>query len=485
MLQDQHLVLGAPGTGKTTRLLRRAEEAIDTGTSPERVAFCAFTRAASNEAALRAGQLFALPDDALPYFRTLHSLCFKELGLDHSDVVNEQHLEEFSDIVGETLTGELLEDSSTRRTGDLLLTIDNYARTTMMPLRAAWQSVDQEVDWFRLKRFVDAYKRYKADRGLFDFTDMLERFVKEGHAVPVDIAIVDESQDLSALQWRVVERAFGRAQELWVAGDDDQSIYRWSGAAEDHFLSLPYPREVLPVSHRLPQVIFDQGQEIVNRVSRRFPKNVRAGKDGGRVEWVARPDEIDFSEGSWLVLARTRYQLRKLTQLMRELGFMYSYGGKSSIDQRLVQTIQTYENLRRGWRQEGADVVHVMRAIGKKGIDIDETSTYTAEELKIDVGPIWHDALIRIPLDDREYMLACRRRGEHLQDVPRIRVDTVHGAKGAEAENVYLSTDITYRVKKGYDRDPDAEHRVFYVGATRASNALYLGAPTSPYAYQI
>lgn len=483
--QEQTLVLGAPGTGKTYRLVERTKQALKSGTSPDRIAFCAFTRAASGEASTRASIELEISTDDLPYFRTLHSLAFKELGLDRSDVVGDQHLAEFGDVVGEKLTGDLLEDSDMRRSGDLLLTIDNYARTTRTPIEAAWRAVDQEVDWYRLKRFVDAYKKFKADRGLLDFTDMLEKYAIEGQPIPIDLAIVDEAQDLSALQWAVVARAFAKAKELMVAGDDDQSIYRWSGAAEDYFLSLPYRREVLPISHRLPQAIFEQSQEIIHRVGRRFPKEVRAGKPGGTVDWVARPDELDYTRGSWLVLARTRYQLRPLVQMMRELGVVYMINGRSSVDTAHVRAIQAHENLRKGWRIEGAEAIFALRAAGKKTEHLDETDTYTAEEMKYDATPIWHDALIRIPLDDREYMLACRRRGEHIHETPRVRLDTVHGAKGAEAENVLLLTDITYRVKRGYDRDPDGEHRVFYVGATRASNALYFGAPASAYSYAI
>ena len=68
-------IFGPPGTGKTTTLLNMVEEALSNGTSPNTIAFLAFTRKAANEAKERAAVRFNLdPENDLPYFRTLHSL---------------------------------------------------------------------------------------------------------------------------------------------------------------------------------------------------------------------------------------------------------------------------------------------------------------------------------------------------------------------------------------------------------------------------
>jgi superfamily I DNA/RNA helicase len=88
--------------------------------------------------------------------------------------------------------------------------------------------------------------------------------------------------------------------------------------------------------------------------------------------------------------------------------------------------------------------------------------------------PLWHDAVKSIPLETREYYLSCLRRDPRsLSDPPRVRVDTIHGAKGLEADRVLLLTDIDGRVRRGTELDPDAEARVWYVGVTRAREALF------------
>jgi superfamily I DNA/RNA helicase len=75
-------IFGPPGTGKTTKLLKIIEEAIADGVSPEKIAFLSFTRKAAQEAIDRACIKFNLDAKYFPHFRTLHSLAFRQVGLE-------------------------------------------------------------------------------------------------------------------------------------------------------------------------------------------------------------------------------------------------------------------------------------------------------------------------------------------------------------------------------------------------------------------
>lgn len=482
----QTLILGGPGTGKTTRLLNIMEGALDRGVAPERIAFCAFTNAAADEARNRACARFGLASKDLPFFRTLHSLAFREMGMTRSDVVGAGHLQELSTITGELMTGDADPTGpAAGRNADPLLTVDHYARTTRRTLEQAWRDHGGNIEWYRLKRFCDAYARYKQERELLDFTDMLTAYADSTMPpLPVDVAIVDEVQDLTLAQHAVAERAFAGCPEIYYAGDDDQSVHRWAGAAEDYVYQLPFQREVLPLSHRLPSVIFDQAQSVVGRIGRRFVKAQSAARQGGTAEWIGRLEEADLSTGQWLLLARTRAQLEPLTQLAREQGCLYAIKGQSSVRPDHLRAIRAWEDLRAGRRAEGADVAHALRAAGLSAEKVDDGRTYSSAELGVDSSVIWHDALVRIALDDREYYLSCMRRSERLQDAPRIRVETIHGAKGTEAASVLLVTDMTYRTNRGYQLDPDSELRVLYVALTRASARLVMLAPQTAYGYR-
>lgn len=470
-------------------MLRAMEDALHAGVEPSRIAFVSFTRAAVGEARRRAMERFGATERELVYFRTVHSLAFRELGLRRADVVGEGHLAELAEVTGELVAAAAVSaDGEATATGrlnaDALMTLDHYARTTGRGLEGAWRGHghDGDVGWYRLLRFSEAYGLYKRDRGLVDFTDMLTEYADSRlPPAPLDVAIIDEAQDLTAAQWRVVDRAFAEARQLWVAGDDDQSIHAWAGADDERFLGLPHVREVLPLSHRLPRAVFDLAAGVIGQVGRRYAKAWGPAARAGSVEWIADPAEVDLSSGTWLLLARTRAQMAELAAVARDQGVVYAVKGSASVDPKEVGAIVAYEALRAGRRVEGYDARDALVAMGVPR-ELDER-TYTAAELGVDVRPIWHDALVRIHVDRREYYLSCLRRGESLTREPRVHVDTVHGSKGREAENVLLPLDMTWGTWRGYELDPDAEARVFYVGVTRASQALWLVAPRGAYGY--
>ena len=87
------IVLGPPGTGKTHTLLNKVDDYLKE-TDPDKVGYFAFTRKAANEARDRAVKKFNLTEDDLPYFRTLHSLAFRRLGINKENVMQRRHYED-------------------------------------------------------------------------------------------------------------------------------------------------------------------------------------------------------------------------------------------------------------------------------------------------------------------------------------------------------------------------------------------------------
>jgi DNA helicase-2/ATP-dependent DNA helicase PcrA len=93
--------------------------------------------------------------------------------------------------------------------------------------------------------------------------------------------------------------------------------------------------------------------------------------------------------------------------------------------------------------------------------------------------------LDRIPDGEREYFLAAARNGENLEERPRIRISTIHGVKGAEAENVVVMTDMAQRTFVEMEKFEDDEHRVWYVAVTRARENLFIVQPQTNRYYNL
>ena len=150
------IVVGPPGTGKTTKLLSLVEQYLASGVPPDKIGYFAFTRRAANEAIERACEKFKLVKRDLPYFRTLHSLAFMQIGISHSQILTQSKYKEISDWlkIG-NFYGQMDQADSPFKDygyGDKFLEIINMSRILQQPLRSVYNSstVPMRTDWSRV-----------------------------------------------------------------------------------------------------------------------------------------------------------------------------------------------------------------------------------------------------------------------------------------------------------------------------------------------
>lgn len=481
--RQTHIILGPPGTGKTTRLMRHLSAYLDAGGAPDRVAFVSFSRRAIHEVIAKLDR--DLED--FPYFRTIHSTAYHFLELKRDDVFQRKHWKQFSDLVGLPLTAAGFEEPLWDGTmGDKCLALYSLARSRQTDLETEWRrAMLPSLTLGVLQDIIREYEQFKEVNALWDFHDMI---TKADGELPVDVLFVDEAQDTSRAQWSFLRNAARNVPRIILAGDDDQAVYAWSGADEGALRRFVGVRTVLPQSYRLPYEIKTLADRIIGRVHQRLPKQFdpRTNPETGEVvkgEVTFRNDigSLNLRNGeTWLLLARSNYQLEEYREYARSQGVVYTLpDGTWSNTLPAVKAAITYERLRRGNEVPRADVRAMMAftaiSIPKLPPLVLWENLFPESSRSIP----WMQGLPHISGSDREYIRALRKSGESITHAGRVRIGTVHSVKGAEAENVVLKSDISERVAFGARRDPDAELRVQYVGVTRASKSLHILLPTT------
>lgn len=477
-------IFGPPGCGKTHQLLTIMENELNKGTDPSRIALVTFTKKGAEEAKQRAIEKFDLKEDDLPYFRTLHSLAFRAMGVSLGEVMHDGHWKELFDLLGmqhKTNNHVMGGIPGKDEVGDLCNLISSLSRNKLVSFDEMYYELNVELEWSRLLQFQRVLQKYKDQNGLIDFTDMLENFTD---VLPVDVAIIDEAQDLSPLQWRVVDCAFHKADRMYMAGDDDQAIYKWAGADAELFRNRPGDIDVLHQSYRLPRSIWTLANNIVEQIHDRQPKEWKPRDEEGLVDHAKNFESIDISEGEWLLMARNKNLLSKYTKRVRELGYAYIREGKLSINESHFEAIDGWSLLNRGGQVGKWVARKIVELIPEASTDcklFDKSTDDTLfdletlrEHMGVKLTGAWFDVLLGISTRDRDYYREVLRHGESLKDTPRIKISTIHAAKGGEADNVVLFSDMSKRCFDEYKQFPDEMHRVFYVGVTRAKHNLYI-----------
>jgi len=502
---QQTVILGPPGTGKTTTVLDIVDRELAAGTPPERIAYVSFTRKAAYEGRDRAVERFGLEAKDFANFRTLHSLAYRELGVRRDEVMGRKHYTELGGVLGIELRdpGPMAEEGppAEKQEGAIYRGIEALARERCVPLKQQWHELpwaeEAGVDWFGLKLYADTLNKYKQEYDLVDFADMLAAY---DQPLDVDVVIIDEAQDLTRLQWKAACKAFSTVPRVYISGDDDQCIYSWSGADLETFLGLGGEHRILGQSWRVPRRVHELADRIISRVKDRLPKEWAAKAEAGTVAEVPYPDGIELGAGETFLLVRNNYLVKTWTDLCEEHGVLYATRHKdSSADPAHVRAVQRWEALRQG-RELGRDDVlevydHLTAGIGyRRGAKAELARTqgdilYGMDQLRQDHGllakGLWHDALDGMPIVAREYYLAVLRKGGKLTAKPSIYCGTIHSVKGGEADHVALLTDQSWRTAQGAERAPDAESRVWYVGVTRTRARLTIVQPQSDLYYDL
>jgi superfamily I DNA/RNA helicase len=500
-------IFGPPGTGKTTRLISIVKEAIAGGIDPSRVAFMSFSKKAAEEAKTRALAELSLGPKDLMWFRTLHSLAFSWLGMRSQDVFKGRDFHDLGTLVGLDFRANASNNMSEGilftpgSGGDKYMSMIQMARVREVSLEQQFSdSADYSLHFQQLRVLDKAYREFKEELKKRDFVDMIEDFIKQGTSPRFDLLIIDEAQDLAPLQWRMVKEVLvPNAKKVYYAGDDDQCIYSWMGVRVSDFLNASDHKIVLDKSYRVPLSVHNFSDQLVKRVAIRQNKVWQPTERQGNLSWHRDIMELDLENGEWLILARTNYIANKISTRLKEDGYLFWREGAGwSLSQNVLNGIEVWLKLCKGLSLSAAELKNFSKILngnvitksGRRNLEsLDPDLFYTLDDiiercsLSVNAKTPWMNVL---KVSDKEigYITSVRRRGERLlSGSPRIRISTIHKAKGGEADNVALFLDSTKACMESLDQD--SEVRVFYVGATRTKKHLHLIESTGNYGFAI
>ena len=490
------IILGPPGTGKTTTLLDLVDQFLQQGIRPKQIGYFSFTKKAAKEAASRAADKFNLDIDTdLENFRTLHSLAFNELGMSKEKMMKPEDYKEFGQKCGLPIkTAKYSEEDGTFNSDNEYLTIINTARVKRMDLLEYYDSRKNIIDIERSTLFLlsEQLQKFKKEKGLKDFTDLLEDYISLGKNPNFKVLFIDEAQDLSLIQWEMVRTLWVNAEKTYIAGDDDQAIFKWAGADVDHFIALKEEVDnikTLDQSYRIPGgPIHELSQKIIGKVQNRFDKQYKPREEIGILKRYSDITQVNMKEGEWLVLSSANYFLDDAKDLCELQGWYYQCKGINSVSLKLLLALNNWEHWRKGSQLNTIEIKNIYEYLGsnvvdgfRKGKTLHSDAKYKLKECQeqhgLNIDKVWYDSFEGLDNITENYIRNMRANGEMINKNPRIKMSTIHGAKGGEADKVLLLQDITGAAIETFSHDPDELHRLFYTGATRAKRELHLLDP--------
>ena len=405
------LVIAGPGSGKTTVLTRRIQTLVSNyGVSPSNILVITFTKAAAMEMERRYMALSGNGDSngARVTFGTFHSVFFRILKAAYNYNVN--------NILREEQKMQFLYEAAEgieSKPDDINEFVQNIAgeisrvKSEGIDINVYYSSNCGQDDFRKIYRYYQSELRR---RKLIDFDDMLlycyellsqRKDILKAWQDRYRYILIDEFQDINKLQYEVVKLLAKPEDNLFIVGDDDQSIYGFRGSKPEIMLNFEkdYPgakKVMLDVNYRSTGNIVEAAGRVISENKNRFSKNIRTVNDAGDKVEIAEfgnmGDEYErvvseIKEGvssgkkysDYAVIFRTSSTAEPLTRRLIRQNIPFSMKGSvpDIFEHWIAQDIKCYFNVAMGSRKR-SDFIRIMnkplRYVGRDYLTDEEIS---------------------------------------------------------------------------------------------------------------
>lgn len=288
------MVLAGPGSGKTTVITHRVKHLIESHkVDPSSILVITFTKAAAQEMKQRFQFLMGNRTTTVS-FGTFHAVFFTILkhayGYDAGNIVRE---EERVRILRELIDRQDVDVEDVAEFTSSILSEISLVKGEMIDLNYYYaKNCSEEI----FKKLYEGYQKALSQKGLLDFDDMLvmcyELFVERKDILTAwqgkyPYILIDEFQDINRVQYQIVQMLAKPEDNLFIVGDDDQSIYRFRGAKPEIMLGFlkDYPQAkqtLLGINYRSTSTIVDAASALIRHNKTRYEKEIRASHGVGR-----------------------------------------------------------------------------------------------------------------------------------------------------------------------------------------------------------
>lgn len=441
-------IIGPPGTGKTYALEQRIKH------DDKRYIYLTYNRSMAELARERIGA----DDHVIGTFHSILSKHFHLAGGEAGDFLQENEIREWCSQLGISYASPVDAEGYSTGLSDFQRFAQYYDYFENMMIEP-YQPMNERL---AIPLLYDKYKAFKERLEKMDYTDILIRG-SEGELPYIPTLYVDEAQDCTPLMWKIIDR--WPSDEKVFALDDEQTLYGYKGVSIETTLAHVKNPAILKECRRYGNPIKNVAERIIKPV-RAIDRDYNAvgesltGKNSLRTF-------LDLP-GTKAVLCRTNFLAREIAKTLdipaKPINREHGLGiGWTPLTFSLHDLSLRYPQLEKSeWE---IIIKHTPANIWRRGTKRNaQLGTLSLEYYAEMQKPGWRNLVALMKIADKQKNNLIRYAGRQINPVF---IDTIHAAKGLEFDHVLLASDKP--LDMAFDEE---EHRVLYVGVTRARKSL-------------